>query len=294
MGLHLIERGTRSTAIDNYLYQTAVDMGVTFEFDHPILSRKELAELPPDTIIATGPYTEMFTLLDIPNEMAYGYICRGVYKENGERSDKRICIAYFDNYTKDYAYIASANGVFFGLLFSRSPVGEREMDVWEKQLKEQEGLEFSYKEPQQGPFRSRRLNSPTLFQGDKILCGTIAGAQDPGTYFGCHGAMVSGKIAAIALEDREAAAEMFKITNRSFNVMWLGRRVAINYAPDWNRKLGLTLGMQLQSGTIGPDRQVRGGLQGHDPRVQAAAAAHGPLLQVALVEVSSRAQRSDL
>lgn len=248
MGLHLVERGTRSTAIDNYLYNIAVDMGVTFDFSSPILGKKDLAELPPNTIIATGPYTEMFSLLNIPYEMAYGYVARGVYKENGERSDKRICIAYFDSYTKDYAYIASANGVFFGLLFSRAPVGEREMGIWEEQLKEQEGLEFNFKDLQHGPFRSRYPNSPTLFSGDKIMAGTIAGAQDPGTYFGVHGAMVSGKIAAIALEDKGVAQEMFDITNRSFNVMWLGRRVAINYSPDWARKILMSRAMAAQSG----------------------------------------------
>ncbi len=247
MRLHCIERGTRSTAIDHYLYQKAVEMGVEFEFNHPIFSKKELAELPPNTIIATGPYTEMFHLLNIPYEMAYGYVCRGVFKENGERSDKRICIAYFDSYTKDYAYIASANGVFFGLLFSRAPIGEAQMDVWERQLSEQEGLAFSFKDLQQGPFRSRYPSSPRLFSGDKILAGTISGTQDPGTYFGAHGAMVSGKIAAIALEDKQAAWEMFRYANRSYNLMWLGRRVAINYSPDWLRKPALTAAMGLQN-----------------------------------------------
>jgi flavin-dependent dehydrogenase len=247
MRLHCIERGTRSTAIDHYLYEKAVEMGVEFEFDHPVLSKKELAELPPNTIIATGPYTAMFQLLDIPYEMAYGYVCRGVFKENGERSDKRICIAYFDSYTKDYAYIASANGVFFGLLFSRSPIGERQMDVWESQLAEQEGLSFSFKDLQQGPFRSRYPSSPRLFAGDKILAGTISGTQDPGTYFGAHGAMVSGKIAAVALEDKAAAWEMFRYANRSYNLMWLGRRVAINYSPDWARRPLLERAMAAQS-----------------------------------------------
>ncbi len=247
MRLHCIERGTRSTALDHYLYERAVEMGVRFEFDHPVLSKKELAELPPDTIIATGPYTEMFQLLDIPNEMAYGYVCRGVFKENGERSDKRICVAYFDRYTKDYAYIASANGVFFGLLFSRSPVGEAEMAVWEKQLAEQEGLTFSFKDLQQGPFRSRYPSSPRLFSGNKILAGTISGTQDPGTYFGAHGALVSGKIAAVALEDKGAAWEMFRYANRSYNLMWVGRRVAINYAPDWARKPLLARAMAAQA-----------------------------------------------
>ncbi len=246
-GLHIVERGTRSTAMDNYLYNKALEMGVTFEFNHPILNKKQLAELPPDTIIATGPYTEMFTLLDIPHEMAYGYLARGVYKENDVRTNKRFCIAYFDYYTKDYAYIAAANGLFFGLLFSRSPVGEEHMNTWEKQLREQEGLEFNFKDLQQGPFRSRRPNAPTLFSGDKILCGTIAAAQDPGTYFGVHGAMVSGKIAAIALEDKAVAQEMFNICNSSFNMMWTVRHTAINYAPDWARKLGLTAGMKIQA-----------------------------------------------
>ncbi len=248
-GLHIVERGSRSTGIDHYLCEKAVEMGVNFEFDHPILSKRELDDLPPGTIIATGPYTEMFTLLDIPNEMAYGYVARGVYKENDNRTDKRFCIAYFDWYTRDYAYVAAANGLFFGLLFSRTPVGEREMSCWEEQLREQEGLEFNYKDLQQGPFRSRYPNSPTLFSGDKILCGTIAAAQDPGTYFGVHGGLVSGKIAAIALEDKAAAQEMFKICNRSFNRMWFGRRLGINYAPEFWRKFTMTMGMKSQSGS---------------------------------------------
>ncbi len=248
MGLHIVERGTRSTAIDHYLYEKAVEMGVKFEFNHPILSQKELAELPPNTIIAAGPYAHMFSLLNIPNEMAYGYLARGVLKEGSERSKQRFCIVHFDYYTKDYAYVAAANGLLFGLLFSRKPVGEKELEIWEKQLRDDEGLEFNYRDLQQGPFRSRYPSSPTLFQGNFILCGTIAAAQDPGTYFGVHGGLVSGKIAAIALEDKGVAQEMFNICNRSFNMMWFGRRLAINYAPDWGRKIAITNGLKVQSG----------------------------------------------
>ena len=243
-GLYAVERGTRSTAIDNYLYEKAVEMGVKFEFNHPILNKKELDGLPPDTIIATGPYTEMFSLLDIPCEMAYGYVARGVMKEEGGgRSGRNICLVYLDSYTKDYAYIASTNGIFFGLLFSRVPVGEREMGIWERQLAEGEDLHFNFKDLEQGPFRSRYPKSPTLFQDGKILCGTIAAAQDPGTYFGVHGGMVSGKIAAVALEDKAVAREMFSICNRSYNAMWMGRRVAINYSPTPARKLAFSAAM---------------------------------------------------
>jgi flavin-dependent dehydrogenase len=107
-------------------------------------------------------------------------------------------------------------------------------------LKETEGVEFKTWHMERGIFASRYPFSPRLFAGDKILAGTLAGAQDPGTYFGCHGAMVSGKIAAIALEDKALAQEMFSYCNRSFNRMWLMRRVAINYSPDFLRALTLT------------------------------------------------------
>ncbi len=40
---------------------------------------------------------------------------------------------------------------------------------------------------------------------------------------------------------------MFRYANRSYNLMWAGRRVAINYAPDWARKPLLARAMALQA-----------------------------------------------
>jgi hypothetical protein len=231
VNLHNVERGPRASCIDRYLADVALDMGVNIEWNSPVHSQAELAELPPNTIIATGPYIEMFRALRIPFEQAYGYIIRSKYTENGVKSDRRILAAYFDHYTKDYAYIASANGIVFGLIFSRTPIGEEHLEVWRRQLKETEGVTFSFSESLLGVFVSKYPNSTRLFYGDKILTGGLAGAQDPGTYFGCHGGLVSGKIAAIALEDKGLAQEMFDYCNRSFNAMWFGRRIAINYSP---------------------------------------------------------------
>ena len=112
-----------------------------------------------------------------------------------------------------------------------------------RQLLETEGVTFNYCESLFGLFASKYPNSTRLFYGDKILAGGLAGAQDPGTYFGCHGGLVSGKIAAIALEDKALAYEMFKYCNRSFNMMWFGRRVAINYSPTWARSFFIDRGM---------------------------------------------------
>ncbi len=187
LNLHNVERGPRTSCIDRYLADVARDMGVNIEWNSPVHSQAELAELPPDTIIATGPYTEMFRALRIPYEAAYGYIIRSKYTENGVKSDRRILAAYFDHYTKDYAYIASANGIVFGLIFSRTPIGEEHLEVWRKQLLETEGVTFNFSESLLGVFASKYPNSTRLFYGDKILTGGLAGAQDPGTYFGCHG-----------------------------------------------------------------------------------------------------------
>jgi hypothetical protein len=244
-GLHNVERGHRKTAIDRYLHDIALDMGVTFEWGNPIESQADLAQYPPNTILATGPYPEMFDFCNLPYEAAYGYVTSTIYRRNNQKCFDRHIAAFFDTYTKDYAYIASANGVVFGLLFARRPVGEEQRSAWESQLKEMEDVEFKTWFPERGRFASRYPNSYRLFAGDKILAGGLAGAQDPGTYFGCQGAMVSGKIAAIALEDKALAYEMFKHCNRFFNRMWFNRRVAINYAPEPLRKIAQTMMMKI-------------------------------------------------
>jgi NAD(P)-binding Rossmann-like domain len=259
--LYNVERGPRSTAIDRYLHDIALGMGVTFEWGNPIRSQKDLVQYPPNTIVATGPYIEAFEALNIPYQIAGGFTLSAPYRPwGGEKSFVRHCAVYFDYYTKDYCYLPTANGICAGLFFARRPISEEQRVIWERQLKETEGMEFKTWHLEQGPFASRYPNQPKLFAGNKILAGTLAGAQDPGTYFGCHGAMVSGKIAAIALEDKAVAQEMFDVCNRSFNFMWLQRRVAINYQPDFMRAAALKngLGQVAKSPALG--KLILGGM----------------------------------
>ncbi len=238
MRLYNVERGHRKTAIDRYLHDIAVDMGVNFEWGHGIEGQRDLAELPPNSIVCTGPYREGYDALRRPYEMAYGYTATTAYHGEGPH-----VAAYFDEYTKDYAYVAASNGVVFALFFSRRPVNDAHLEKWKVQLSKTEDITFKRWDLQQGAFASRYPSSPALFWGDKILAGTLAAAQDPGTYFGCHGAMVSGKIAALALEDKAEALKLFRWCCAGWNRMWIGRKVFINYAPDFGRKIGLTLGM---------------------------------------------------
>lgn len=254
MKLYNVERGHRKTAIDRYLYEIALKMGITFEFGHTVTSQKDLNELPTNTILCTGPYREIFDSLNKPYEWAYGYIAT-----RRVPSERVYTAAYFDYYTKDYAYIAQSNGVVFALFFARVPVGKEHIDTWAAQLKETEGIEFKKWDLNQGTFASKYPGSYELFRSNKILAGTLAGAQDPGTYFGVHGGLVSGKIAAIALENKGAAQDLFNICNRTYNVMWVMRRLAINYSPDFLRKIGLSIGLgKVQSS---PLLQKMAGLQ---------------------------------
>ena len=64
-----------------------------------------------------------------------------------------------------------------------------------------------------------------LFHGDKILAGTIAGMMDPFFLFGIHGALVSGKIAALAVEDRDGAQMEFNRVNRYFHRTFRAKQI---------------------------------------------------------------------
>jgi hypothetical protein len=49
---------------------------------------------------------------------------------------------------------------------------------------------------------------------DKIVAGSLAGCMEPFMFFGLHGALVSGKIAAAAVTDKEKAYAEFLKCNR--------------------------------------------------------------------------------
>ena len=52
--LHSVERGSRTNAIDNYLYEVARDEGVEFEFGRSFDSQEDFARLPANSIAPTA------------------------------------------------------------------------------------------------------------------------------------------------------------------------------------------------------------------------------------------------
>lgn len=208
----LVEQGPRSTSINTYLYDLAVKEGVKVEFNHPVISTKEFADLPPDSIIATGLYFEGYDAFDVPYMTSFHFIGRQAI----DQSIPNNVSLYFGAFTSDYAYTSSMNGLLMAHVFQRFPIGFDTLKVFEELMHKHEGFEFKDWLHFTFPVPSAKSNNPRLFVGNKILSGSLAGCIEPFMFFGLHGAFVSGKIAAMAVTDKGAAYEEFLKCNRLF------------------------------------------------------------------------------
>lgn len=203
------ERGRRDTSMDKLLYDIAVKDGVKFEFDRKIKDHKDL---PPGSIIATGLHSEMFDSLNVPFSQVYGFHATMETDREGE------VMALLDTYVTDYYYHTAINGLWYGLIFQREKFedGELAKKATSEALEKYEGI----KDVDWKPFSCRTptgaKDNPRLFVEDKILTGSLAGAMDPLACFGIHGALMSGKVAAIAVKDKEAAQKEFDRINQFY------------------------------------------------------------------------------
>ncbi|PKQ28726.1 MAG: hypothetical protein CVT63_01370 [Candidatus Anoxymicrobium japonicum] len=220
VNLHCVERGISKTALDVQLYNLCLDAGVSFEFNRPLLTQGDYAMLPPDSIIATGLYVETFEALNIPYEKVFGYVGRG------KTDNWPSCGVWFCDYTLDYAYYGSNNGVVFALYFAREPIKDSEFERFrEMQLAGQEEMRCSVWDYHEGVAPTASRNNPRMFAGDKILAGTLSGMMDPFALFGVHGALVSGKIAAMAHQDKAEAYALFVKYTRHFRRNLFARKI---------------------------------------------------------------------
>ena len=169
-------------------------------------------------------FRHAFDALDVPYTRAYGMFAGGAAP--ADRSP--FCVAYYHEHTRDYAYYASANGVGAAVLFQRGrPLSAAAQEWFPRQLREDEGIEFPHWNTIEDLVGTPTgaLSNPRLFSGDLILTGTLSGMQDPSMVLGVHGALASGRIAAMAVHDRDAAAREFHRMNRWWRFGYLTRRL---------------------------------------------------------------------
>ncbi|HEY5494320.1 MAG TPA: NAD(P)-binding protein [Candidatus Anoxymicrobiaceae bacterium] len=227
--LCVVERGPRKTGLDGYLLEIAEAEGVKVEFEQAVLGQGAIAKLPADTIIATGLYADVFDALNIPYVMGWCYGAKG----HGDREAEAAI--YFGDYTNDYAYWANINGIESVLFFTRNPIKQEDLEAFTRQLADTEGIKVTDWLHGYGPTPTAKFSNPRLFASDKILAGTIAGMMEPFALFGVHGAMVSGKIAAMAVEDRNAAWREFNRQLTTWKRMLLNRKVYNRMTPVMRR-----------------------------------------------------------
>ena len=214
--LFAVERGSRPSSADSYLYRMAREAGVKFEFSRDVRNHREL---PPGSIIATGLVPEMYDSLGVPYKVVYGYASQF-------ESDKPTeLMTYFDDRFGDYYYHGVVNGIFFGLLFQRKPVTPKDLKVCQETLEEKEGLKIKDWVLMSCVVPVASIRNPRLFSGDKILGGTISGMMDPALLFGIVGAILSGKIAAMAVYDSERAVRDFRFYTRNWRSTYISRKV---------------------------------------------------------------------
>jgi flavin-dependent dehydrogenase len=223
---YMIERGPRHSSMDHYLFQLAREAGVRFEFGHPVITKEEVRSFPRGTIFATGLHIDGFEITGVPCRLLRGYFakCRVPWTE------ARVTV-YFDDYTPDYAFTCSVNGIGFALIFNRyRPVAPWEWDKFIHQATAIDGYPFKRWLPLECALPIRRLSSPRLFQEGLILAGTLAGIIDPILFFGMHGAFLSGKIAAMAVTDPYRASMEFRRLNCHFKPV-LAAKSVIDHLP---------------------------------------------------------------
>ncbi len=203
------ERGCDEMSLDNHLYRAARDAGVEIEFGRR-LSKEELRELPPGSIVATGLNREAFEAMDLPSRPFFAHMGTG----QSDPSRPGV-IVYFDEFTREYGYyFQSERGSAGALVFSmHRTLVDSEKEAFRRKLRENDGIELDNWNDGIAGWGAWPMVTPRnlrLRQGDVILGGTAAGAISPILLFGVNGALVSGKIAALAATDPAAAQREFK------------------------------------------------------------------------------------
>ncbi len=203
---YFFERGPRATSLDSHLHELAREAGVEVLFSAPIISQEDMATLPPNTIVATGLHFEGFDALRVPYLTSHHFTYKGACD-----ADLNYVHMFHDTYTSDYGYTSAFRGIRYVHLFNRrTPISMQARDRFAEQVAEFDGFEVPRWNGFTFPVPAACVRTPRIFAGSKILAGTLAGAMDPVAFFGLHGAMVSGRIAAMAAEDKERAWREFR------------------------------------------------------------------------------------
>jgi flavin-dependent dehydrogenase len=208
-GFYSVVRGHRAASLDALLFPMAVGLGVRFEFGSA-LRAEDLPSLAPGSIIACGLTPQVYELLRVPHRRWHGWMWRGACDHPG-----RSWMWFGDGVT-EYGYSSSIDGCSSDLLFSTLPIGEDTLDRYRSSMWRHLGVAHEGWHYVTGAVPVADPGNPQLVREGHICCGTMSGFMDPLGWFGINGAMISGKIAAMAVSDLAAAQREFLRFSRTF------------------------------------------------------------------------------
>ncbi len=231
--VYLVERGSRKSSMDTFLYEKAKEAGVEVQFGQVFKTRKDFMDLPPDSIIATGLHRLPYDILGVPYKVSNAFFARG--KVDHDTSNVTI---YMGDYTRDYAFSSTINGVSYAMLYQREkPLTHSQLDKFAAEVERFDGYDLSpWKEVDIGVVPFKSYDTPRLFYSDKIITGTLSGSIEPVMGFGMLGAFISGKIAAIAVTDRGRAYKEFRRLNTLYGPQ-LFMKTLMNLYPTFVRRV---------------------------------------------------------
>jgi flavin-dependent dehydrogenase len=221
LGMKNTERGDRPTSLDSFLFRVAEKEGVTFEFGRPF-TEDDLAKAPSGTIIATGLTPGMYDWLGIDHTIFAGYWAN-TPAEPGFVSNT----FYLGQFSNEYGYACAMNGIWYVLLFARREVEESVLESFRKVLAYGEGRTFD----KWRRFQGHTPKGPRLFHKGFILAGTMAGVVEPAFGGGITGALLSGKIAAMAVTEPDRALAEFKRFTDGIVTHIARKKAKVGYAP---------------------------------------------------------------
>jgi len=199
--LWVCERGPRESSLDHFLYRLATEQGVRFEFGRNF-GKNDLEKTTPNTILATGLTPALYALMDMPFSKYMGYHAFCDFP-----TGKAQASIYFGGLGKEYGYTSALNGIWYVLLFSRGEMPADNLNYFAGMMEKHEGQKIA---EWRRFFGATPKEGPRLFHDEFILAGTLAGFVEPNLGFGITGALISGKIAALAITDRKRALAEFE------------------------------------------------------------------------------------
>ena len=195
--LYTVERGPRESSLDGFLYKKAIEDGIPVIFNSK-WGAADFKNAKPNTIVATGLGQSAYEARGVKFTPFYGYWTSQPC--DPERVD---AATYAGDFTNEYAYVCTANGLWYCLLFAKGDVSKEELEKFNEIIGEIEGLKLTMDSWKR--FTGASVRNPMLFDGNLIFVGTAAGLIEPARGYGILSALWSGRLGATAVYDREKA-----------------------------------------------------------------------------------------